>query len=72
VDRASGELHHRTFSDLVNYVPAGDALVLNETRVFPARLLGRKATGAAAEILLLHPHRGEEKVWTALVRPGAS
>ncbi|HEX6370603.1 MAG TPA: tRNA preQ1(34) S-adenosylmethionine ribosyltransferase-isomerase QueA [Longimicrobium sp.] len=70
VDRASGELHHRTFSDLVEYIPAGDALVLNETRVFPARLLGRKATGAAAEILLLHPHQGEEKVWTALVRPG--
>jgi S-adenosylmethionine:tRNA ribosyltransferase-isomerase len=70
VDRASGELHHRTFSDLVEYVPAGDALVVNETRVFPARLLGRKATGAAAEILLLHPHQGEEKVWTALVRPG--
>jgi S-adenosylmethionine:tRNA ribosyltransferase-isomerase len=70
VDRASGELHHRTFADLVEYVPAGDALVLNETRVFPARLLGRKATGAAAEILLLHPHQGEEKVWTALVRPG--
>ncbi len=71
VDRASGELHHRVFSDLVEYVPAGDALVLNETRVFPARLLGRKATGAAAEVLLLHPHGGEEKVWTALVRPGA-
>jgi S-adenosylmethionine:tRNA ribosyltransferase-isomerase len=70
VDRASGELHHRTFSDLVAYVPPGDALVLNETRVFPARLLGRKATGAAAEILLLHPHQGEEKVWIALVRPG--
>jgi S-adenosylmethionine:tRNA ribosyltransferase-isomerase len=70
VDRATGELRHRTFSDLVEYVPAGDALVVNETRVFPARLLGRKATGAAAEILLLHPHQGEEKVWTALVRPG--
>jgi S-adenosylmethionine:tRNA ribosyltransferase-isomerase len=70
VDRATGELHHRVFSDLVEYVPAGDALVLNETRVFPARLLGRKATGAAAEILLLHPHQGQEKVWTALVRPG--
>jgi S-adenosylmethionine:tRNA ribosyltransferase-isomerase len=71
VDRATGELHHRVFSDLLEYVPAGDALVLNETRVFPARLLGRKATGAAAEVLLLHPHQGEEKVWAALVRPGA-
>jgi S-adenosylmethionine:tRNA ribosyltransferase-isomerase len=71
VDRSTSELHHGVFSDLLEYVPAGDALVLNETRVFPARLLGRKATGAAAEVLLLHPHGGEEKVWTALVRPGA-
>ncbi len=70
VDRATGELHHRVFADRVETIPAGDALALNETRVFPARLLGRKATGAAAEVLLLHPHGGEEKVWTALVRPG--
>ena len=71
VDRATGELSHRVFSDLIDYVPAGDALVLNETRVFPARLLGRRASGAEAEVLLLTPHGGEEKVWTALVRPGA-
>ena len=48
VDRATGTLSHRVFSDLVDYVPAGDALVLNETRVFPARLLGRRASGAEA------------------------
>ena len=71
VDRATGELAHRVFSDLVEYVRPGDALVLNETRVFPARLIGRKPTGASAEVLLLTPHEGEEKVWTALVRPGA-
>jgi S-adenosylmethionine:tRNA ribosyltransferase-isomerase len=71
VDRATGELAHRVFSDLVDYVPAGDALVVNETRVFPARLLGRRASGAEAEVLLLTPHGGDEKVWTALVRPGA-
>jgi S-adenosylmethionine:tRNA ribosyltransferase-isomerase len=71
VDRASGTLAHRTFADLVDYVPAGDALVLNETRVFPARLRGRRASGGEAEILLLHPHDGQEKVWTALVRPGS-
>lgn len=71
VDRATGALSHRVFSDLVEYVPAGDALVLNETRVFPARLLGKRASGAEAEVLLLTPHGGEEKVWTALVRPGA-
>ncbi len=70
LDRAADATSHRTFADLVDYVPAGDALVLNETRVFPARLRGRKATGAAAEVLLLTPHEGQEKVWTALVRPG--
>lgn len=71
VDRATGALAHRTFADLVDYIPAGDALVLNETRVFPARLRGRRASGAEAEVFLLHPHEGQEKVWTALVRPGA-
>ncbi|HEU0053360.1 MAG TPA: S-adenosylmethionine:tRNA ribosyltransferase-isomerase, partial [Longimicrobium sp.] len=70
VDRATGALAHRRFSDLIDYLAPGDALVLNETRVFPARLVGRKATGARAEVLLLTPHTGEEKVWTALVRPG--
>ncbi|MBV9109141.1 MAG: tRNA preQ1(34) S-adenosylmethionine ribosyltransferase-isomerase QueA [Gemmatimonadetes bacterium] len=71
VDRATGDLAHRVFSDIVEYIPAGDALVVNETRVFPARLLGRRASGAEAEVLLLTPHGGDEKVWTALVRPGA-
>ncbi len=71
VDRATGTLSHRVFSDLLEYVPAGDALVLNETRVFPARLVGRKPTGAQAEVLLLTPHGGDEHTWTALVRPGA-
>jgi S-adenosylmethionine:tRNA ribosyltransferase-isomerase len=71
VHRDTGALEHRVFSDLPEYVPAGDALVLNETRVFPARLLGRRATGAPAEVLLLTPEAGEEKVWRALVRPGA-
>jgi len=71
LDRATGELSHRVFADLVDYVPAGDALVLNETRVFPARLLGRRASGGEAEVLLLTPRGGDEKTWTALVRPGA-
>ncbi|HEX8246310.1 MAG TPA: tRNA preQ1(34) S-adenosylmethionine ribosyltransferase-isomerase QueA [Longimicrobium sp.] len=71
VDRATGELAHRVFSDIADYIPAGDALVVNETRVFPARLLGRRAGGGEAEVLLLTPHGGDEKTWTALVRPGA-
>jgi S-adenosylmethionine:tRNA ribosyltransferase-isomerase len=71
LDRATGQRRHGTFADLAEYPAAGDVLVLNETRVFPARLLGRRASGAAAEIFLLHPHHGDEYVWTALVRPGA-
>jgi S-adenosylmethionine:tRNA ribosyltransferase-isomerase len=70
LDRTTGELRHRVFADLAEMVPAGDALVLNETRVFPARLVGRKPTGAAAEVFLLHPEGGDETLWRALVRPG--
>jgi S-adenosylmethionine:tRNA ribosyltransferase-isomerase len=70
VDRADGN-RHRSFADLPEYLSPGDVLVLNETRVFPARLVGRKPSGAAAEVFLLHPEQGEEYVWTALVRPGA-
>jgi S-adenosylmethionine:tRNA ribosyltransferase-isomerase len=55
VDRGAGRTSHRRFRDLLELIPPGDALVLNETRVFPARLLGRKPTGAAVEVLLLRP-----------------
>ena len=76
VERSTGALRHGAFPDLLELIAPGDALVLNETRVFPARLRGRKPTGAAAEILLLHPAVGPEQqtgdgtLWTALVRPG--
>jgi S-adenosylmethionine:tRNA ribosyltransferase-isomerase len=59
LERATGRITHRIFRDLARLIPAGDALVLNETRVFPARLRGRKPTGAAAEILLLRPLEGD-------------
>lgn len=73
--RDGGAIEHRRFRDLPEYLPAGDALVLNETRVIPARLRGRKTTGARAEILLLHPLAAErpgadDRLWTAIVRPG--
>jgi S-adenosylmethionine:tRNA ribosyltransferase-isomerase len=71
VDRGRDRIEHRTFRDLVDIVPSGDVLVLNETRVIPARLLGRKTTGARAEVLLLHPAGRGDGVWEALVRPGA-
>ena len=51
----SGEFGHRTFGDLPDLLQSGDALVVNRSRVFPARLLGRKPTGAQAEILLVRP-----------------
>ncbi|MEJ2217829.1 MAG: S-adenosylmethionine:tRNA ribosyltransferase-isomerase, partial [Gemmatimonadota bacterium] len=53
--RDSGAIEHRRFHEIVDLIPPGDALVLNETRVLRARLIGRKPTGAPAEILLLHP-----------------
>lgn len=67
--RGSGEIEHRAFTDLADYLGPGDTLVLNDTKVLPARLLGTKAdTGAKAEVLLLK--RLEEDRWEALVRPG--
>jgi S-adenosylmethionine:tRNA ribosyltransferase-isomerase len=69
VDRATGGIEHRTFGDLPNYLRRGDVLVLNETRVLPARLRGAKDdTGGAVEVLLLRRLYGE--TWECLVRPG--
>ncbi|MDX1673432.1 MAG: tRNA preQ1(34) S-adenosylmethionine ribosyltransferase-isomerase QueA [Longimicrobiales bacterium] len=65
-----GPFQHRTFREIVELIPAGDVVVLNETRVFPARLRGAKPTGAPAEILLLRPVSEDEREWDALVRPG--
>ncbi|MDG2111792.1 MAG: tRNA preQ1(34) S-adenosylmethionine ribosyltransferase-isomerase QueA [Actinomycetota bacterium] len=69
VDRGAGhEPDHRHVSDLVDLLQPGDLLVLNETRVIPARLPLRKETGGSAEVLLLEPD-GTGR-WTALVKPG--
>lgn len=65
----TGAVEHRTFTDLKQYVKAGDVLVLNDTRVIPARLFGvKEGTGAHIEVLLLKPI-GEDR-WETLVRPG--
>jgi len=69
VDRASGGIAHRRFADMANLVPPDDLLVLNTTRVFRARLLGTRDSGAPAEILLLKP-LGDDR-WEAMVQPGA-
>lgn len=60
---------HRHVRDLPSLVGPGDVVVLNTTRVLPARLLLRRATGGAAEVLLLEPLDPEERSWEALVRP---
>ena len=68
LDRASGALAHRTFEHLPDLLRPGDLLVTNRSRVFPARLLGRRQGGGAAEILLVR--RTGPDAWEAMVRPG--
>jgi S-adenosylmethionine:tRNA ribosyltransferase-isomerase len=68
LNRSTGEIEHRKFADLADLIPAGDALVLNTTRVFRARLLGVRDNGTPAEVLLLRSLGGLE--WEAMVHPG--
>ncbi len=68
IPRDGGELEHRHFFDLPEYLRPGDALVINETRVIPARLMGERSGGGACEILLLK--QVGPKRWETLVRPG--
>jgi S-adenosylmethionine:tRNA ribosyltransferase-isomerase len=63
-----GELHDSRFTDLLDLIPPGDLLVLNSTRVRHARLLGARASGAPAEVLLLHP--AVRDCWLAIGKPG--
>ncbi len=69
LDRETGAVQHRHFKEIVDMLFPGDCLVLNDTKVIPARLYGNKAdTGAAIELLLLK--RQENDVWECLVKPG--
>lgn len=69
LDKETGEIEHKVFTDIVDYLHEGDCLVLNNTKVIPARLMGTKLeTGAAVEVLLLK--RREDDVWETLVKPG--
>ena len=68
MNRSTGKIEHKDFAALVDLVPAGDALVLNTTRVFRARLLGVRDNGTPAEVLLLRSLGGLE--WEAMVHPG--
>lgn len=66
LNKDNGDMKDKVFKDVLHYMNEGDTLVLNETRVMPARLLGRKESGARAEIFLL---QNCEDVWEALVKP---
>lgn len=68
MNRETGELHHQHFSDIINELHPGDTLVVNNSRVLPARLLGCRPTGGAVEVLLLQD-RGDG-IWECLTRPG--
>ena len=68
LDRVSGEVKHRHFYDIIEYLRPGDCLVMNDSRVLPARLLGHRPTGGAVEVLLLRD-LGDKK-WECLCKPG--
>ena len=68
VHRDSGEIEHKHFYDVIDYLNPGDVLVINDTRVIPARLYGERPTGGACEVLLLK--QLAPKKWETLVKPG--
>ena len=69
LDKETGETEHHIFREIVNYLNPGDCLVINDTKVIPARLIGEKeGTGAKVEVLLLK--RKENDIWETLVKPG--
>lgn len=70
VNRATGEIEHRVFKEIISYFEEGDIFVFNDTRVFPARLYGYKEkTGAKIEVFLLRELNAENKLWDVLVEP---
>lgn len=69
-NRATGEIEHRKFYEILDYFDDGDVMVLNDTRVFPARLIGKKEkTGAKIEVFLLRELNPAAKLWDVLVDP---
>ena len=70
LNRATGDIEHRIFKDIINYFVDGDIFVFNDTKVFPARLYGNKEkTGARIEVFLLRELNSENKLWDVLVEP---
>ena len=68
LDRQKQNIEHKVFLDVIDYLNAGDCLVINNTKVIPARLYGKKTTGANIEFLLLKQIEGD--IWECIVRPG--
>ena len=68
LDRVTGQVSHRHFYDILDYLNPGDCLVMNDSRVLPARLLGHRPTGGAVEVLLLRDLG--DKTWECLCKPG--
>ena len=68
LDRKTQSIEHKLFKDIIDYLNPGDCLVINNTKVIPARLYGKKDTGAHVEVLLLKRIEGD--IWEAMVRPG--
>jgi S-adenosylmethionine:tRNA ribosyltransferase-isomerase len=70
VDRATGKITHKKFKDIINYFDDGDVMMLNDTKVFPARMYGNKEkTGAKIEVFLLRELSAESRLWDVLVDP---
>lgn len=70
VDKKTGEIEHRYFKDLLDYFGKDDTIVFNNTKVFPAKLIGNKErTGAKIEVFLLRELNADEKIWDVLVTP---
>ena len=68
LDKNTGEIEHKIFRDIIDYLQPGDCLVRNNTKVIPARLYGKKEIGANVEFVLLKNLEGD--IWEAMVRPG--
>jgi len=70
VDRKTGKIHHKKFKDIINYFDDGDVMIMNDTKVFPARMYGNKEkTGAKIEVFLLRELNSESRLWDVLVDP---
>ena len=70
VHRSTGEIEHKLFKDIIDYFDEGDVMVMNNTRVFPARMYGNKEkTGAKIEVFLLRELNRDSLLWDVLVDP---